>query len=1044
MPDPKPPLSQPSALSGLDFDTWLPEDTPAPLPAPEGAVVPSRYTDQGLLGTGGMGEVRRVRDQDLGRTVAMKIIHPHLAGTASAVQRFLAEARTTANLEHPGIAPVHEVGQLSDDRLYFTMREIRGQTLGEVMDQWSLRQLVAAFAQVCETVAYAHSRGVLHRDLKPDNVMVGDYGEVLVVDWGLGKVRADEAGDSALLEAASPLETVQGRAMGTPAYMSPEQSRGEPVDARSDVWSLGVILYRILTGTLPFDAPSIPELLVAVSAAPLRPVGERVDRAPAELAAITHKALSRDPAGRYADAGEVAAEVRAWLDGDWVTAHEYTSWELVQRFVARNRVLTGSAVLIAVLIGVSAGGLLQAWLHAEQARSEAEEARSVAEANEREAHRNLAAGYRAQAERLLEKGEPLSAAVFAAASLLHDPAHPGSPWAWEPLTDPLERAHHLDSAEAALYAGRTSWLRHDATLLTGSHTGLSSDGLHGAVLSEDGLLRLVDLATGEELHRWAEVPVEDGVLAVSDRCVVTSSDAEGLRLWTATGGPVALHAQDFYEVSFSPDGAWLAGANGDPVVSLWDGRTGAHVADLEGHTAGVEALDFAPDGTLATGSGDHTVRAWSMEDHRSRVVATFPDSVLNAVRWLDDERVMAGDLAGRVMIGGPQGVRLVGRHDAPIYSLDVRDDGLLASGDDIGQVRLWTLDGVELARTTGHGCPVQRLVFTGDALLTRPCRHVERWSVGSPVRVLEGHVGEIWAIAHDGVHLYTGGDDGTVRRWDGATGTVLARRDTPVQAVESIPGLAVVAWEDGYSALLDLEGGPTRELALDHHAPLSCLALAPGKLASADYDGGIRLWALPSGEPIGRLEGHEAGVWSVEWSADGSRLLSSGLDGTVRTWSVETQSQISELAIDPDVPTMASWSPDEAHVVLGGFDPRVVRADTGEVVAPLTGHRGWVGEARYSPDGAVVLTSSVDGTARVWDAQTGAPVLTLPQSHPVSAVLWTPDGVALATDATVRVAPLIRGLAEGDPAAVLAEAEAEANSHLEGFTLLERPSPNGD
>ena len=204
----------------------------------------SRYDDLGLIGMGGMGEVRRVRDRRLGRQLALKTLHLPALNRPALVARFLEEAQATAQLQHPGIVPIHDLGTLPDGRLWFTMKEVTGQTFGQVIAEvhapsdarreptdsgWTLRRLVDALHQVCEAVGYAHSRGVVHRDLKPDNIMVGSHGEVLVLDWGLAKVlgRPDLAAEEGELDPVqtdrsrdSVHQTRVGMVAGTPAYMA--------------------------------------------------------------------------------------------------------------------------------------------------------------------------------------------------------------------------------------------------------------------------------------------------------------------------------------------------------------------------------------------------------------------------------------------------------------------------------------------------------------------------------------------------------------------------------------------------------------------------------------------------------------------------------------------------------------------------------------------------------------------------------------------------------------------------------------------------------
>jgi formylglycine-generating enzyme required for sulfatase activity/tRNA A-37 threonylcarbamoyl transferase component Bud32 len=300
-----------------------------------------RYDDLGGIGRGGMGEVRRVRDRRLGRVVAMKRLRGDLPEPELLRARFEAEAELVAQLQHPGIPPLHDAGVGPDGLPWFTMKEVRGSTFAEhiravhaAVDDgrwapgaggWTLHRLVDAFAKVCDAVGYAHSRGVLHRDLKPDNIMVGAHGEVVVLDWGIAKVLGgprEERLTVPALDAAA--QTRFGTMTGTMAYMPPEQAMGEleRLGPASDVYALGVVLHEILTDTVPFAEvdpfmlvtrlmlgvrPPIRELLTARHASP--------PLLPEELVALCEAALSFEPADRPADGSAMAAGARAWLEG---------------------------------------------------------------------------------------------------------------------------------------------------------------------------------------------------------------------------------------------------------------------------------------------------------------------------------------------------------------------------------------------------------------------------------------------------------------------------------------------------------------------------------------------------------------------------------------------------------------------------------------------------------------------------------------------------------------------------------------------------------
>jgi len=382
----------------------------------------SRYTVVEELSHGGMGAVLKVWDADLRRPLAMKVQRPGSAlptGPEStppedrATRRFLDEARVTGQLEHPGILPVHELG-VHEGRPYFTMPLVRGQTLRAVFDrvhagdaEWTRTRALGAQLKACEAMAYAHSKGVIHRDLKPANVMVGRFGEVYVMDWGLAKVVGQpdprtitprRPHETAVIETGlapgpdadggdedEPLVTADGEVIGTPAYMSPEQASGDldQVDSRSDIYALGAILYRLLTGRAPYTEPGRPlsrfAVLMRVIAEPPERVRSLVPDVSSELEAICEKAMSRDPERRYADAAELARDLRAYLEGRVVAAYETGSAAELRKWFQRNRglaVALGAAAVLTLLVsGLGGTSYVQAKTNAE-VRAARDEARA--------------------------------------------------------------------------------------------------------------------------------------------------------------------------------------------------------------------------------------------------------------------------------------------------------------------------------------------------------------------------------------------------------------------------------------------------------------------------------------------------------------------------------------------------------------------------------------------------------------------------------------------------------------------------------------------
>ncbi len=313
-----------------------------------------RFTLGREIGSGGLGRVVEAADRDLARTVALKLAHP--GAPSHAMERFRAEARITGRLEHPNIVPVHEMGELAATReVYFCMKRIVGRNMQEVIrgGKWRLRRLVEAFRDVCRAVAYAHSRGVIHRDLKPANIMLGDFGETLVVDWGLAKERgaaetraeAKSGSSSDNVRQSGSTLTVAGDVIGTPSYMPPEQARGkvEDIDERSDVYSLGAVLYEILAGRPPFLGKTQLETLLMVIEEPAAPPAG----APPELAAVALRALAKKKEERFATAAELEDAIEAWLEGtlererrEQLAEEQY--WEAREAFESLRR-LKGEA-----------------------------------------------------------------------------------------------------------------------------------------------------------------------------------------------------------------------------------------------------------------------------------------------------------------------------------------------------------------------------------------------------------------------------------------------------------------------------------------------------------------------------------------------------------------------------------------------------------------------------------------------------------------------------------------------------------------------------
>ncbi len=356
------------------------DDTPFRLPAgrrpvPAGPAAPSpetididRYVGLAPHARGGLGEVFTATDTELHRVVALKRLQDRRANDVSSQRRFLLEAEVTARLEHPGVVPVHSLFRDGSGSPCYSMRFIQGQTLADALrayhaglpDSVAFRRLLQSFITVCETIAYAHSRGVIHRDLKPQNIMLGQFGETLVVDWGLAKVvgRSDEARSTLPEATLRPAgaengdQTEMGSAVGTPAYMSPEQAAGrwDVINAVSDVYALGAVLYTLLTGRPPLEKGNWPEMQQKIQRGDFarpRAVKPSTSRA---LEAVCLKAMAMKPEDRYPSAAELAAEVEQWLADEPVRAYREPVAKRLGRWARRHKDLVAVAIFAVALV----------------------------------------------------------------------------------------------------------------------------------------------------------------------------------------------------------------------------------------------------------------------------------------------------------------------------------------------------------------------------------------------------------------------------------------------------------------------------------------------------------------------------------------------------------------------------------------------------------------------------------------------------------------------------------------------------------------------
>lgn len=498
---------------------------------PHAAVeAPGRYTQVREHARGGMGRILLVHDEQLGRDVVLKELlgearnapdaplKPAKGRTSTPVAaRFAREARITGQLEHPSIIPVHELGYRANGDLYYTMKYVQGvslsEALGKAANMAGRLELLPHLLNVCQAIAYAHSRRVLHRDIKPSNIMVGEFGETVLLDWGLARVKSapEERHDAAPAGAAIDTgddgdsgRTTYGQVLGTPAYMAPEQAQGrvDDVDERSDVYGLGALLYTMLTGRAPFSGEHRADIIRQAANDAPKPVRVLEPTAPPELAAICGKAMARDPHERYTAARDLAEELQRYMTGGLVGAYDYRFSEHLWRFVRQNKNAVATAAVAFILINVVA---TYAYLHllsernrAVEARNEAVQAKDEAtlarEESEREAYRRTIALAQAQLQERYAQS-PLR--------MLEACPEEYRGWEWRHLMGqcrPYEKWAQVSDESALKYWGQPG----GGAMAPPTAMAISPDGKLLATAGFDGMVSVLDAQTLQERWRYPE------------------------------------------------------------------------------------------------------------------------------------------------------------------------------------------------------------------------------------------------------------------------------------------------------------------------------------------------------------------------------------------------------------------------------------------------------------------------------------------------------------------------------------------------------------
>jgi WD40 repeat protein len=1036
----------PLPASEVDFVQHLKENPPRSEEAsffpeekaPENIEFPGPPTEKGPLGqlgcfairkelgAGRYGVVYQAYDE-LDRLVALKILRPEFAASCLERARFEHEGRKAAAVKHDHIVTIHQVGHTAGFALpYLVMEYVDGEALSERLHRHRVvpaREAACIVRQMALALSAAHTQGFVHRDVKPSNILV---------EAGTGRAKLTDFGLARLIEAANASTNGSGRA-GTPQYMSPEHiNTPHLVDGRSDLYSLGVTLYELLTGERPFRAVTslLWQEIVHDEPRPPRKLNDAIAR---DLETITLKCLAKEPGRRYQTTRELADDLQRWLDGKPIQARPVGVPGKAWRWCRCNPFEAAVAVLgVVALMAVTAFSISVVFL----VRLDEE-------------HRQLQ-GARRQTDRLatvlaLEAARKLCEDGEVARGMLN-------PLRIAPQENP-DLQHAIRWHLAAWYphiCRLRAFLQNEDPVVaaTFSSNGNTVLTVSGNSRQQRGHVRLWDAATGRSIGRIIEH--KHLVTAVSfspdGRTILTGSKDYTVRRWNAaTGEPVGgpfLHDGEVMAVGFNTEGNTLLTASHDQTgkveIRLWDSATGKYrsltpmLEDAGGERRYVElnGIAFSPDGkTFVTGDDKGNARLWDaatakelrpLKGHKGRILAVAFSP--------DGKRVLTGSEDGTACLWdsstGKEQFWLKG-DQGPIWAVAFDADGtIVVTGK---TVRLWdSATGKQLAAPVPHAGVVTLLARSihGNTILTRSSDNKTRLWGAAPANLLTSIIShpspvQVVAFSPEGRSLLTACYDvtefssGKAYIWNAATKELVSgplQKGSILAASFSRDGKTVLIGNtDNNAWLWEKNTGHIRQLP--HDDWVRAVALSPnGKIAltgSTDHTAGLWdvstaliLWFLP----------HPDAVYAVAFSHDGRKVLTGCRDGKARIWDAATGIELLQLSGHGGPVRAVAFSPDDRKVLTGSEDNTAWLWDaaTGMSIARLLLHHGPVHRVAFNyPSGTSLLTGSHDCSARLWDAATGSPLGNpLLHQESVEAVAFSPDSMAVLTGSQDNTARL--------------------------------------
>lgn len=1006
------------------------------------------------IARGGMGVVFKARQIRLNRIVALKmILAGHFASTED-VKRFQVEAENAAALDHPNILPIYEVGKYRGQH-YFTMKFITGRSLAADSRSFFQQPRLAArlLSLVCRAVHYAHERGILHRDIKPGNVLLNQQDEPHVTDFGLARLLDDDKG-----------LTVSGAILGSPKYMSPEQARGDKrLTVASDVYGLGAVMYELLSGRPPFDRGSAVELLEQVRTVEPRPLSKvhaPIDR---DLETICLKCLRKEPHERYASALAMAEELERWLAGEPIEARPAgiieRSWRWCRRkpalataaALAIGATLAAVVTLIVALVIVRASSDANATL-ASQKQALADRERGLRQTVQLEAAKRSFD----QATLRMTSEDPARGLLWLARSLAEVSDDGGDildalrrritawAWAYHPLGGMVEHADHsgllaisADCSTTILALKNGSILRYD--LRSGQKHELRTEiqqptrafidpNGKNILLANDRTMQLVDANSGQTLGPKI-------VAGGADSARIMTASAEGLtalicdpqknEVWgqnTRTGailGP-AVPGLAYAPLILRRDGKVACGlaavfvrnAADNRFLILWDVETGKALGPRIENESVVTSISFSPKGNrLIVGTSAGEVRILDIMSGRQVGQAIRQKGPIAAVALSSDEQfaLVAADGAGTLwstQSGGAIGTPV--KMDGDLLSAHFDAHGhvaMVVSTKAVQMLRVPTGTPLGLA-IRQNGLAAVSLAADGKSVLTASPERSCLWSLAPPIEPLTIRHERSWLAVTNRANdlMVTAGRDNRAQLWNLAlkqpVGSPLVHPSTVMAAAFSPDGtLLVTTCADGAVRFWETDSGKLQGSVFDLPQSVVTVAISPrGELLLTGFSTGqTQLWDVKTRQAVGRPMFQPGGLLALAFDPSGTLLATAGGDSTARLWSVTTQQQIGLPLRHDRAVTSVSFSPDGRTVLTSSDDgsARQWEVGTGESLGAALLQPDSVCSAAYSPDGKTIATGCADRFLRLWDASTARPVgLPLDHENRLYAVGFLHDGSA--------------------------------------------------